>query len=324
MATPALHALKTHFKKVHLTGIMKPYVAEVLEGTRLLDDVWFYTKHGPNPEFAPRQVIKRLRKHSFDTALLLTNSFRPAWMTFRAGIPQRIGYARYGRGPLLTKKLRPTKTPSSTLDAYLELTRLLGCSPPSKQMILATTHHDEQAADAFWNQYGLADAQQVIIFNSSGAYGAAKLWPQDSFISLGQRLTKQDGTRILVLCGPNETERARAIAQGIGSHAVSLADQNLRLGLSKACVKRAQLMVTTDSGPRHFAAAFGTPVVSLFGPTHIAWSETYFNRELQLQIPVDCGPCQKRVCPLKHHKCMTELSVDQVEQAVQLLLEETS
>ena len=77
--------------------------------------------------------------------------------------------------------------------------------------------------------------------------------------------------------------------------------------------------MTTDSGPRHFAAAFDTPVVTLFGPTHIAWTETYFAQAVHLQKQVDCGPCQKRVCPLDH-RCMTLLTPDEVFAAAQGLL----
>ena len=91
----------------------------------------------------------------------------------------------------------------------------------------------------------------------------------------------------------------------------SLADVPLSLGLTKACVRRADLLVTTDSGPRHFAAAFGTPVVTLFGPTHIAWTETYYPKAVHLQKKVECGPCQLRVCPLDH-RCMTLLTPDEV------------
>ena len=80
----------------------------------------------------------------------------------------------------------------------------------------------------------------------------------------------------------------------------------LSLGLSKACVRRADLLVTTDSGPRHFAAAFDRPVVTLFGPTFIAWTETYHPRAVHLQKQVECGPCQRRVCPLDH-RCMKQL-----------------
>ena len=76
---------------------------------------------------------------------------------------------------------------------------------------------------------------------------------------------------------------------------------------TKACIKRSALMITTDSGPRHFAAAFGVPVISLFGPTHIAWTRTNHPNAVHLSHPVPCGPCQKPTCALGHHRCMTEL-----------------
>jgi heptosyltransferase-2 len=79
-------------------------------------------------------------------------------------------------------------------------------------------------------------------------------------------------------------------------------------------------LVTTDSGPRHFAPPFDVPVVTLFGPTHIAWSETYYPKAVHLQIPVECGPCQQRVCPEGHHRCMKDLGVGNVFQAAADLL----
>jgi heptosyltransferase-2 len=87
------------------------------------------------------------------------------------------------------------------------------------------------------------------------------------------------------------------------------------IGLTKALVKRFALLVTTDSGPRHFAAAFDVPVVTLFGPTHIEWTETYFSKAVHLQEKLPCGPCQQRVCPLGHHQCMTQLSAQRVAMA---------
>jgi heptosyltransferase-2 len=113
---------------------------------------------------------------------------------------------------------------------------------------------------------------------------------------------------------------ARQIVAAVGLPSVaSLADVPPSLGLTMACVRRADLLITTDSGPRHFAAAFGTPVVTLFGPTHIAWTETYYGKAIHLQKQVDCGPCQQRVCPLDH-RCMTLLTADEVFAAAQGLL----
>jgi heptosyltransferase-2 len=93
----------------------------------------------------------------------------------------------------------------------------------------------------------------------------------------------------------------------------------LSLGLSKACVRRADLLITTDSGPRHFAAAFDRLVITLFGPTHIAWTETYHAKAVHLQKQVDCGPCQRRVCPLDH-RCMRGLLPAEVVAAATELL----
>ncbi len=111
----------------------------------------------------------------------------------------------------------------------------------------------------------------------------------------------------------------RIVRDAARSGVHSLADQPLSLGLTKACIKRAALLVTTDSGPRHFAAAFGRPVVTLFGPTHIAWTETYYPRGVHLQKKVDCGPCQRRTCPLDH-RCMKLLSPQEVFQEAEELL----
>jgi heptosyltransferase-2 len=99
----------------------------------------------------------------------------------------------------------------------------------------------------------------------------------------------------------------------------SLADQPLSLGLTKACIRRSKLLITTDSGPRHIATAFDRPVVTLFGPTHIAWTETFHPNAINLQKKVECGPCQLRTCPLDH-RCMKLLSPAEVFDAAQQLL----
>jgi heptosyltransferase-2 len=126
---------------------------------------------------------------------------------------------------------------------------------------------------------------------------------------------------VAVLCGPAERQTARQIAaEAARPGVVSLGERGLSLGLTKAAVRRLALLVTTDSGPRHFAAAFGVPVVTLFGPTHIGWTETYFAQAVHLQKQLPCGPCQQRVCPLGHHRCMTDLLPAEVAGVAEHLL----
>ncbi len=94
------------------------------------------------------------------------------------------------------------------------------------------------------------------------------------------------------------------------------------LRLLKSIVRRASVMVTNDTGPRHVAAAMGTPVVTIFGPTDPAWTEIGFEDERQVMEKVDCGPCQKKRCPLDH-RCMTRIEPERVFQQVSDLIQQT-
>jgi heptosyltransferase-2 len=142
------------------------------------------------------------------------------------------------------------------------------------------------------------------------------------FGSLARRLTKQCDHDVLVMCGPNERGIANDIVKYSDSPRVfSMADQPLDLGTAKACIRRGRLMVSTDSGPRHVAAALGKPVITLYGPTPPLWSENPTQRAINLSLDLDCIACKKRVCPLGHHRCMRELTVDMVFDAVAKMLE---
>jgi heptosyltransferase-2 len=334
MATPTLRALrKLVGDEGRLIGVMRPYVSAVLEGTSWLDGAIFYDPKSKKPELRNRAVIAGLKAQQLDAVVLLTNSLRTGVLAWLSGAPRRVGYARAFRGPLLTDKLpaplsgrtwygKPRYTPAPVLDYYLETAYALGCPPESTKVELGLTERDEAAADAAWQALKLPPASQgrgkVVVLNSGGAFGAAKLWPNEYFAQLARRITAETGRHVLVICGPSERDVARDIVRQAADHrVVSLAEQPLSIGLSKACVARAALMVTTDSGPRHFAAAFDVPVVSLFGPTHIAWSENHQAGALHLQKRLPCGPCQQRVCPLGTHQCMRDLGVDEVFAAVQ-------
>lgn len=267
-----------------------------------------------------------LRRMKIDVALMFPNSFRTALVAWLGRCKERIGFDRYLRGGMLTRALTPTRDgsgqikPSPIIDDYNRLARAAGCVWPGYRMELYTTAADEAAADRVWDKHRLGGRGEVICLNPGAAFGAAKFWPADAFATLAQHLADTRGARVLVLCGPSEREQARRIALLANRPGVqSLADEPLSIGLTKALIRRAALLVTTDSGPRHFAAAFDRPVVTLYGPTFIDWTRTYFGKEINLQEKVPCGPCQLRVCPLDH-ACMKQLSPNKVLAAVERLL----
>ena len=325
MATPALRALRQHHADAEIVAVMRPYVADVLAGLDLADRFLFHQPRGGPPENRGWKFLRRLHGEAFDLALLLPNSLRSATIAWLSGAKRRVGFDRDGRGWLLTDRVAPRSKsePHPVLDEYNRLAAHLGCQQISRRLELATLPEDEWQLHEFWKNHDLRQRQAgVVCLNPGGAFGAAKHWPTKSFATLARRIADELSRTVLVLCGPSEREIAGEIARRAQHPSVvSLADTRLSIGLTKAAVKHAELLVTTDSGPRHFAAPFGTPVVTLFGPTHIAWSETYYDRAVHLQHKVDCGPCQKRTCPLIHHRCMRELTPNQVFNTVKAQLE---
>jgi heptosyltransferase-2 len=329
MATPAIAAVRRAFPPADLVAVCKPYVADVLAGSPWFRGVILADKNGPR-EQRSLAVARRLRQTRTDASVLFPNSFRSALIARLGGCRRIVGFARYGRSFLLTDRLchatdeRGRFVPTPVIDDYNRLAVALGTPDPGHRMELFTTAKDEAAADAVWEKFGLGRYPCVVALNPGAAFGAAKHWPAASFAELARSLTSRLGCGVLVLCGPSERDMARRIADDARSpHAHSLADTPLSLGLTKAIVRRADLLVTTDSGPRHFAAAFGTSVVTLFGPTHIGWTETYFEKAIHLQKRVPCGPCQRRVCPEGHHRCMRELSPGEAFGAASRLLAES-
>jgi heptosyltransferase-2 len=322
MATPTLRALRTRYASTHtIIGVGRPGVIDVLAGTQLVDEVIEFDPKAKQRQLRVSSVIGQLRRVRPDVAVLLTNSWRTALIARLGGARRRFGYAREGRGWLLSDPLTPERqdgkyVPGSVVDYYMRLAMAAGCPADSLTMQLTTSPDDECRADKALRRLGVPDKARLVVVNNGGAFGAAKLWPTTHFAALTRRLVEDHPVHVVALCGPAERDMARDICQQ-ASHrrVVGLYDEELSLGLSKALVRRSELMVTTDSGPRHFAAAFDTPVVTLFGPTHIAWSENYHSQATHLQLHVDCGPCQQRTCPLSHHRCMQELSVDHVYEA---------
>jgi heptosyltransferase-2 len=320
MATPAVRAVRHHWPAAELVAVCKPYVADTVGGNPWFDRTVLFDRTGPRHRRF-RAVAAALR---CDTAVLFPNSFRVALLARLGGCRTVAGMARYGRDFLLTHRVypardrlgRPKVTPA--VDDYNRVVRRLGVPDPGHRLELHTTPADDAAAEQVWSRLGLRRYRTIVGLNGGGAFGAAKHWPH--FADLARRLAGP-GVGVLMLHGPAERDTAAGIvAAAAHPHVHGLGDAPLSLGLTKASVRRLGLLVTTDSGPRHFAAAFGVPVVTLFGPTHVGWTETRYEKSIHLQHRLPCGPCQQRDCPVGHHRCMTDLHPATVAAAADHLL----
>jgi heptosyltransferase-2 len=312
MATPAIRALSEQIPNAELVAVQRPYVAEVLNGSPWFTDAIKLPRHSRLNE-----IKDQLQGRDFDVAILFPNSIRSAIYAVFSGAKRRIGYSRFGRDWFLTDCLRPPRdylwrrTPHSTLIAYNRLVEVLGIKP-SLQMMLPLTDAELKLAEEIFLNLGLSIDKPIWSFNPGAAYGAGKLWPISSFATLATRCADEFGVQVLILCGPGQEHIAASIAQ-LAQHrqVYSLANTPLSLGLIKGCIAKSSLLVTTDSGPRHFGTALGIPVITLYGPTHPEWTETFAPTEASIQIRLPCGPCQLRSCPLDHG-CMRSISPQMV------------
>jgi len=323
MATAALDAMRRRFAAAHIVHLMRPYVADVLDGTELCNDRIFWPTGTGRHKESTWRFIRRIRDGAFDAAVLLTNSFRSALAARLAGIPRRVGYARDGRGWLLTDRLSPPKlngrfTPIPALDYYNDVARHLGCDRVGDRLVLATTPGDESAVD---DRLGDIEADRpLVVLNPGANFGSAKCWPAEKYAAVADRLHDACRARVVASLAPRERPIADRLIASARRPIEVFVDPPLGLGPLKALVRRCRLLITNDTGPRHFAAAFGVPVITIFGSSDPAWTDTRFRLERAVKLDLDCQPCMKRTCPLGHHDCMNRLHPDLVATEAERIL----
>lgn len=288
MATPALRLLRSHLPGCFIGGLVKPGIDQILAGTTFFDELHVERAAGV---MGPKFVAAKVRPRRYDTALLLTNSFSTALITRIAGIPRRFGYRKDARGLLLTHKLDlprradGSRAAISAVGAYWHLARHLlretgrgdsleGDSfdiPPGVHMELGVTPAEVAAADDVLRKAGATDEVAVLV---PGGNNPAKRWPEDRFAQVAAHLHREHGLTVLISGSPGEADLIGRIRSACDSPTVSMPELGASLGALKGILAsgRCRLTVANDTGPRHIAAAYGVPVVSLFGPTDHRWT----------------------------------------------------
>src|SRR5260221_9659061 len=158
---------------------------------------------------------------------------------------------------------------------------------------------ERQAADRVFQRAGLdVDLEKpaskgqppLVLLNPGAQYGAAKCWLPEYFAELADRMKEELGATILLSGVPKERAIVDAIVRHMKHAPVDLSNKGLSLGALKEITRRCDLMVTNDTGPRHIAAAFDVPVVTVFGPNHPRWTEIQFPRQRKAADKVFCRP----------------------------------
>jgi heptosyltransferase-2 len=211
--------------------------------------------------------------------------------------------------------------PTPIVDYYADLVEAIGCERPGDRLELFTTPECDRAVDERLRALGIAGRQPLVVISPGARYGASKCWLPDRFAGVANRVVDAMDAVVIVTCGPGEEQIARLIGSYIRRQGFVFDNPRTTLGELKSLIRRCDLLICNDAGPRHLAKAFGIPVVTVFGPTHPEWTATSYPKERIVRIDVDCGPCQQRLCPLGHLKCMTGVTVEAVFVAAEELLQ---
>ncbi len=324
MATPTLRALRLGIPNLQeFCWIGRPGPLMVLDGLNWADSTIAYkARAGGKDPMGRRSLIRELRRRRFDAIVLLTNSLSTAAMAWLGGVSRRVGYNRDGRGLLLTDRIPVASTSLDArrdpcIDTYLRLAQALGCSTSDRRMQLATTALDRSMADELWASLKFHADRRTVLLNTGAAIAQTKRWPIQHAVTAARMLSREHGCQVLVHCGPAERDIANAIEQQADDPRIRSMGHTpaLPLGLSKAAIERSDVVISTDSGPRHMAVAFDKPTVSLFGSIAPTLTQTYNQPEHIVTLGLSCQPCGSYTCPLKHTRCMNDLDPQRVVRA---------
>ena len=325
MCIPALRAIRDRWPQAEIVILARPWVADLYRGQGYSDRILVYDNRIAHKGFWGRErLAAALRREKFDVALLFQNAFDAAWIAWRARIPQRIGYARYGRSWFLTQAIPvPAKadTPDHETYDYLELLRRAGWIarlPLIGEISITVGQKDREKAHERLLAAGVRQNSLRIAFAAGAAYGSAKCWEPERYAALADRLIAAFDADVILFGAAQESGMAARILGAMQRRAFNLVGAT-HIGELPALLSSCGLFVGNDSGAMHVAGAVGVPVIAIFGPTDPQGTRPLTPQLTLIREPVDCSPCFLRKCPIDH-RCMTRISVDRVFEAARLSL----
>ena len=320
MALPAIRAVRSRFPEAEIAILARPYVADIYRDQAICNQLISYDSQAKHAGILGRErLAAELRSQKFDRALLLQNAFDAAWLVWRAGIPERIGYARDGRGFLLTKPIPVPKTgeiPPHEKFYYLELLRRAGWIDSLLDESFITLNVSESSrlrAEEFLAQSGVRARSLRIAIGAGASYGSAKCWPPARFAQLVNRLQSESDADVVFFGTAAEAPVTRAIASELHCPPIDLTEKTSIADLP-ALLCHCHLFIGNDSGAMHVAAGVGLPVVAVFGPTDPYGTAPVTPRCTIVQQKPYCSPCFLRHCPT-NHRCMSAITPEMVEAA---------
>ena len=269
-----------------------------------------------------REDVRALEAGSFDTAILLPNSYGTARNVAKARIPERWGYATDGRGGLLTRAIEKPDDDLHHAAYYQALTSALGVPAGPR---FAEIRPDRVKARQLLRDIGLDLDEPFIVFAPGAAYGRAKQWLPERYAELAGLIINERGWSVMMVGAGVDRSTCDDIARRLpneGTRINRLIDfcGKSDLATLAGILGEAHAVVSNDSGAMHLAGAVGTKVIGIFGPTRDRQTSPLPSgpeapAPVVITHEVFCRPCMLRECPIDH-RCMRRIAARRVFDAI--------
>jgi len=312
MSMPAVKALKKIFPDDELIIVTKEYLYTFFQGIDEIDKI--ITIPNESSIFNLGNIARQLNINNVEIGVLFTNSFISALLFKLAGVKKNHGYKRDCRGLLLNKGIKYPDNDKHHRTFYLDLINKVfdkNFKDISNCLINFSLEEQNIAKDKIIN-FGLNFNNKIIGLSTTAAYGSAKVWPADMFITLINRLHKSFPDLQFVLFGSKKEEKkiSHIINSTKKCNVFNLAGK-LSLRESMIGISLCNVFVSNDSGLMHIADALSVPLIAIFGPTIPHKTAPIGKNSEVLFEKVLCSPCKYRDCPTEHI-CMKRISVEMV------------
>jgi lipopolysaccharide heptosyltransferase I len=308
---PVLDALHRSWPATAIDWIVKPEWAPLLEGHPMLRDVL----RVPLRVGAWPSLAAELRRRRYEMVIDLQGLLRSGLLSWLTRAPVRVGFAngREGSPWFYNRRITPPPEPVHAVERYRDLVRQLGVETAGAvRFPLPAWPTARTWAERFWADERIGPEQPVCVLHPAARW-VTKRWPAERFASVAQRLMAQ-GWRVILVAAVAQQALAAAVGRLAQGRVIDLAGRTTLPQLA-ALLGRASVLVTNDSGPMHLAAAVGTPVVAMFGPTDPRKIGPYGSGHAVLFKGIDCSPCHRQRC-VQDGACLNAISVDAVVEAV--------
>jgi heptosyltransferase-1 len=313
-ALPVVSAVKERWPEAHLTWFVKRQWADLVHRFKGVDRIW------PVDSSIGGWLgeIRALRAERFDLVIDLQGLFRSGALARLSGSPVRIGFAngREGSPWFYTHRVPVSSMEMHAVDRYLLIAAALGASPQGTPQFRFKSLEEDLAAIRDLCQNKKFSAEKSWVAMSVSARWPTKRWPLSSFATVIDQLAREKLGPVVLIGSSDEKCEANRLKAMTTSPFVDLTG-TVPLGFLPALLSRASVLITNDSGPMHVAAAVGTPVVALFGPTSASRTGPYGSNHTVLTQQIACRPCFSRSCKNPDRlACLTTIDPDRVTSAV--------